>query len=260
MRKIIFGFIASILMPNLSFGQATLEHTYTSDIQDYSMTNVVSFYADDLYYFTFSRANQLIQVYDQNHSDLYSFTIPVEADYYITEFILITDKLFNDDEQVEFLYKAYKNVGAGVQEFKVFLCDQNGLLLQSFTDRYYGGLKKTAENDYKLILGSDYNSTTSGFDYDIYSLSGTLSIEQQELYAKNISLAYPNPTNGIINISNKLSNNENATLEVFDIQGKKVINKTVINNNEIIKLDVSILSNGIYIYKLNGESGKFIKK
>ncbi|CAN1561993.1 Secretion system C-terminal sorting domain [Flavobacteriaceae bacterium] len=259
MKKIISGLIATITISSLSFGQATLEHTYSSSMQDYAMTNVVAFYANGLNYYTYNRNSQLVQVYNQNHNLTYSFTIPIDTGYYMTEFLYITDTLFNADNQVEFLYKAYKNGGGG-RELKIYLCNQSGNLLQSFPNRYYAGLKKTANNDYKLILGNEnQNSVTLAYDYDVYSLTGTLSTEQQQIYSKNISFAFPNPANDLINISNKLSNNEISTLEIYNIEGKKILEKKVSNNNEPIKLDISTFSSGIYIYKLNGETNRFIK-
>ena len=36
--------------------------------------------------------------------------------------------------------------------------------------------------------------------------------------------------------------------------------KTVVGENAEINLDVTELSNGVYIYKLNGQTNRFIKK
>ncbi|MCI2228761.1 glycosyl hydrolase family 18 protein [Polaribacter sp. MSW13] len=62
---------------------------------------------------------------------------------------------------------------------------------------------------------------------------------------------YPNPTNGIINISN-LSNLKLAKIDVYNILGK------LIKDVEVTKeaVDISNLSNGLYFFKITDESGR----
>jgi len=62
---------------------------------------------------------------------------------------------------------------------------------------------------------------------------------------KNFTI-YPNPAGDIVNIQTR-NNSNNITVEVFDINGRKVISKAVNNNS----LDVSKLSQGIYIIKMS---------
>ena len=77
---------------------------------------------------------------------------------------------------------------------------------------------------------------------------------------ENSFFGFPNPTENRIAITNNLENGQNGILEVFDVNGKKVIQKNVIGENGEINLDVTELSNGVYIYKLNGQTNRFIKK
>jgi len=76
----------------------------------------------------------------------------------------------------------------------------------------------------------------------------------------NKLFGYPNPTADRIMITNPLENGENALLEVFDMNGKRIMKKNISGNETEIILDVSNLNNGTYIYKINGEANKFIKK
>ncbi len=66
---------------------------------------------------------------------------------------------------------------------------------------------------------------------------------------------YPNPT-----ASNyvTIESNEEILAEVFDILGKKVMTQTVSQNQK--KLNISSLSKGIYLVKLNSEKGSVTKK
>ena len=71
---------------------------------------------------------------------------------------------------------------------------------------------------------------------------------------KSISL-YPNPANNII----YLSGVENETVEIYNIFGQSV--KTVNNYNSNTEINISDLSKGVYLIKIdNSQSLRFIKK
>ncbi len=83
-----------------------------------------------------------------------------------------------------------------------------------------------------------------------------------ELTASLISI-YPNPNNGIVNISLTAQLTKNSSLEVYDALGKLVVKQVLVN--ELNTINTSILENGIYTFKvLNNSSvikiGKLIKQ
>lgn len=80
--------------------------------------------------------------------------------------------------------------------------------------------------------------------------------EGVETRNNNQLIVYPNPTNGIINL--KFTKNNIKQIQVFDIVGKKIIEKTEINQNEMI--DLSNFKNGIYIIKTQTGNEIFITK
>jgi allantoicase len=67
---------------------------------------------------------------------------------------------------------------------------------------------------------------------------------------------YPNPSNGIVNIT--LGNYENSTISIYDLNGKKVkeLKTNELNN---ITLDLSSLKKGAYIVKLSDKE-KLVSK
>jgi PA domain-containing protein/type IX secretion system substrate protein len=66
---------------------------------------------------------------------------------------------------------------------------------------------------------------------------------------------FPNPAVNELNIPVG-DRNGSATIEIFDIAGKLVISNAVtFNNNEIVKVDVSAITNGSYVGKMNFEDG-----
>lgn len=68
---------------------------------------------------------------------------------------------------------------------------------------------------------------------------------------------YPNPGNGIFNISYQCKNDQLATVEVFNIDGKKVYttNWQIHGGNNIRTLDLSHLPKGFYLTNLNTKEG-----
>ena len=66
---------------------------------------------------------------------------------------------------------------------------------------------------------------------------------------------YPNPTNNIINIEG-LNKNENKTIQIFDVQGKLVITKTIIEKGTI---DLSELNKGVYVIKVGELAQRIVK-
>lgn len=72
---------------------------------------------------------------------------------------------------------------------------------------------------------------------------------------------YPNPTNSFLNI--ELNNSEtNLSFQIFDILGKQVLNRMG-NSQDLSKIDVSNLEDGLYLIKIatknKSETKRFIK-
>ena len=81
----------------------------------------------------------------------------------------------------------------------------------------------------------------------------TLEINNFENDKINI---YPNPSNGIITISN--SNNHFTELKLFNILGMEL--KSFIANSKEINIDISNYQNGTYFLKIISEQSEIVKK
>lgn len=64
-------------------------------------------------------------------------------------------------------------------------------------------------------------------------------------------LLFPNPSNRLVFLNTILLPNENGGIEVEDLNGRKVYQKNVCNSNQILYIDLSNLSNGVYFVKVN---------
>jgi len=83
-----------------------------------------------------------------------------------------------------------------------------------------------------------------------------------EILANSI-FVYPNPNNGILNISLTSELSKNSSLEIYDALGKLVIKQVLAN--ELNTINISNLDNGIYTFKVlnnnnNVKIGKLIKQ
>ena len=105
-----------------------------------------------------------------------------------------------------------------------------------------------------LGLSADQGSPFSRSDqteaFDIPS-DCTLGIEDQGSFDNNFTI-YPNPSNGEINIQSLVDLGE-VGVEIYDINGRKVFNQNV-ELNDIISINASNLTTGIYVMKINGRN------
>ena len=259
MKKIIFGLIATFGISIVTFGQATLEHSYSSNGWDYD-DNCNTFKTQNgLNYFTFDRTDNTLKLYNSNHSLFKTVNIPVPAGYNLITVSTFSDILFNSDNLIEFLVQS--RVSQSIQN--IILVNENGLVLQDYGNRDSAFIIKGISNDFKLVTSFDGQNSfpeLTNYLFDVYSLPGTTLNTVSNINNESSFFGFPNPTENKIAITNNLESGQNATLEVFDINGKRVIQKNVTGGNSEITIDATELSSGVYIYKLNGQTNRFIKR
>lgn len=95
--------------------------------------------------------------------------------------------------------------------------------------------------------GLNSSSTVGG----ISKFSGTLFVEKFDL--TNQITAYPNPTNGILNLNSESSIIKQAS--VFDLSGKQVYSSKFSGTNNVT-LDLKSVQTGVYFLKTTTDSGK----
>jgi len=100
-----------------------------------------------------------------------------------------------------------------------------------------------------IVYGQNYFA-----DFGIHTMNPCSTATVINELEFEISL-YPNPTSGFLNINSEA---DNYSLQIFDLTGKIVINRTSLS--ETTQIDVSILTDGIYMIKLNNGSHHLTKK
>jgi hypothetical protein len=249
MKKIIF-FIVTATFTNLALAQMTLEQSYVSKV----FSSINAFNTDSgINYFTVDNLVNQLKIYDANHVLIKTVNVPVDSGHKFSQIFLPTDRLFNSDDLIEMIILTFNST---TYVKKMVLINENGVILQNLGNRTEVMLIKLANGSYKLETRiNDIN----GFDYDIYNLPGTLSVAQVGLFRDSI-IAFPNPTQNVINFTSDLMDGEISNLEIFDLSGKMILQKNVITENQRVSIDISDFSTGVYICKLNGKINKFSKK
>ena len=98
-------------------------------------------------------------------------------------------------------------------------------------------------------LNMELVENTAARNYQLNVVTGINDIKNS-----NIKI-YPTPTNNIINIEG-LNKNENNTIQIFDVQGKLVITKTITEKGTI---DLSELNKGVYVIKIGDVAQRIVK-
>jgi hypothetical protein len=109
---------------------------------------------------------------------------------------------------------------------------------------------------FRIVFQSDQAVTQLGVVIDDFVIDGILSTQQMEI---NSIAIYPNPSKGIFNI--EMGSILPKTIEVYDLTGKIVYSKKDFSNNsDLITLNLSAISNGIYFVKIAAENQSVTKR
>ena len=108
---------------------------------------------------------------------------------------------------------------------------------------------------FRIVFHSDEGTVDLGAKIDDFVIDGVLSSDNFEM--NQIEL-YPNPSNDIFNLN--LKNIEAKNIEIYDITGKlieKIENKLI---TQLIQIDLSNASNGVYFVKISTENNTITKR
>ncbi len=107
---------------------------------------------------------------------------------------------------------------------------------------------------FRFVFHSDQSVNQEGVILDNLTLSGTLGVYDFSVDGFKI---YPNPSKNIFNI--ELKNNNEFEFAVFDITGKRIINKKKVSRNSY-QLDMSSYSPGMYFINIESKNQSATRK
>lgn len=262
MKKLLLS--VAIIAVNYSFGQINLEHSF-ADNEDVFVYN-----KDNSTLYVSKTSDNKIKIYNSSYTLQKTVNVPMPSNhgmfysgYFGTNSFFMSKHVFNNDDKYEFMVETYfQDTAAGTITYKLLLINEDGVLIKDFHPN--PSVKQSAENyevyhdnvnnTNKLIVHNWVNGFTN--QYDVYSLS-TSTLTSREIQLHNKLSAFPIPTNKVLNIMNP-GNGANK-VQIYDVSGKLVLNKTFSSNEDKISIDVETLTKGMYIYKIGESSSKFIK-
>ena len=247
MKKNLFSLLLSTIITSYAFGQITLEKTYSSEnLQVYTNST-------ETFYYSVGQNLSTIKIYNADYTLKKQFTLASPVDISSYDNFILSKNIFNTDNLLEIV-----TTSGNYPNYSIKIYNEDGILVKDFGTGY----QFDDEFDFHVYYDSNSNKNklrlfkSSSNSTEIYNLS-TNSLTTKEITDKNKLTAFPIPTNKILNIVNP--NNGNNSLQVYDENGKIVINKLFTNSEKTISLDVEFLPKGIYIYKIGNINSKFLK-
>ena len=247
MKKNLFSLLLSTIITSYAFGQITLEKTYSSEnLQVYTNST-------ETFYYSVGQNLSTIKIYNADYTLKKQFTLASPVNISSYDNFILSKNIFNTDNLLEIV-----TTSGNYPNYSIKIYNEDGVLVKDFGTGYqfedefdFHVYYDTNSNKNKLRLFKSSSNST-----EIYNLS-TNSLTTKEITDKNKLTAFPIPTNKILNIVNP--NNGNNSLQVYDENGKIVINKLFTNSEKTISLDVEFIPKGIYIYKIGNINSKFLK-
>ncbi len=135
---------------------------------------------------------------------------------------------------------------------------QNGSTTSETISRTY-----TAGTYYARVFGyNNANNATSCYTLKVQLGTASLVEIQQAITKAGLLKIYPNPVNDFLNISVLGNVDRKSTLNIFDAKG--VLVRTINMTNNLQRISVADLAQGVYLIKLNNGEGnlssKFVKQ
>ncbi|WP_462280808.1 T9SS type A sorting domain-containing protein [Salinivirga cyanobacteriivorans] len=234
-----------------AIGQITLDHTFIGDV------SLVNTHLKTVYYKGPVNDNQF-EFYNEDYSFHKAVTVtpPEGCETYLL--LHLSDKLFNNDELLEFTCIFYDTINGTGSYMK--LINENGTELFDFGNvASYGQVMLTKSNGVKFLVDQYVNYPTE-METKVFSLPGSLTAtEPINLEAEQV-LPYPNPASSHIFLKYSIGQTEKVDLQIYNSSGQLIDTKKIAGAFNKIKLNVSNYAPGLYYYRYNARTHPFIVK
>jgi PKD repeat protein len=134
----------------------------------------------------------------------------------------------------------------------------------NFSDMAYGTyylkpeLANVPSDQVKIVLSATNQIANVTMTFNGTSITGVTELSSIESFT-----AYPVPVNNVLSLNVKLVANENVIVEIYSFTGQKVLsqNYSLAKGENVVKLDMSTLSSGLYILRVTSPDGiKIVQK
>lgn len=211
-------------------------------------------------------ANKLtgeIKFYNINNTLWKTINLPIPAFPNASMQLFIIDNVyFDNDSLIEILYRTqYAITGNLFASGNIFKEGVGNVLTIDSCMFFYIDSKPNLFN--KIIVNKlKTGGSMPYFGTEIYTWPGgvnrLMGINNNKFEIKNYRTfeLMPNPSGENLNITFKSIENKNK-IEIIDLQGKVLYTQTILSKNESV--NVSWLSKGTYLIRVENETGKFVK-
>ncbi|MEA1874987.1 MAG: T9SS type A sorting domain-containing protein [Bacteroidota bacterium] len=271
-----------LLKINVNNGSLSLDKTFGSESTDFPSVNGLLQYGEYLYILGSSYGNISGDKSENSRGDSDYWLLKTDLD-----FNLLWDKTIGGDTtdaaSTLCLYENMLLLGGNSMSNAGFEKTEN-VYLENYNDAWYVAIDTSGAilwdktigslaNDFYIQMYSLSNLIFVNASYDAYSsadlalngygmsdiwlfrMSVPLSNFYDNIVAQNIEL-YPNPVTDKLNV--KLLHTADAQLQIFSIDGRLLQTKLIANGFETI--DVTDLSNGVYVITISQSNRKIIKR
>lgn len=123
----------------------------------------------------------------------------------------------------------------------------------------YNGMRNVKVVD--MDLRNDNRVFAATYGRGIFSglFTNAAALSNEEIKAKYGLSVYPNPVKDVLNINADDFSGE-VSIEIIDINGREVYSQKINNLNGLNTINLSALSSGVYVLKLQGESLNYSEK
>lgn len=127
---------------------------------------------------------------------------------------------------------------------------------------YYLGTFTKIDNDKKYIFEITSNPLSMGNNrFAIISTRSLTNIENNIYIKESEAILFPNPANDLLTVQlNKYKNDETCQAKIYDQRGMLILSDVFDIKNSMLDIDVSKLDKGVYILRLEKESGEWTGK
>jgi hypothetical protein len=244
-----------------TYAQITLEHVYdsaaTNQQCDHSQLMMINFEVSGPQYVKINRCGYKISIYKLDHSLIKNISlqnVPLNSQGGVGDILYISEKLFNNDAKIEFMYCS--------DTYYTRIYNEDGVVL--FSEFGYPWIKVNYMQQqfpiYNSPTGTKMILSYANGQAKVFSLPGTLSpnivkANNLLLQQNGLSDAYPNPTANTTQIDYTLPNGINeGEIVLFDLQGTEIKRYTVDRTFSSLLVSVSDIPAGTYYYQLQTAS------
>ncbi len=261
MKNILLFLMLTMLTLNAE-AQIAFEYAYdsaaTTNSGRFSQLFIVDFEVSGQKYVRINQIDDVISIYNLNHTIYKSFPIPnVQPVNYYYQVLYLSENLFNTDPEIEYMLAVSNPDPPSIPEhYETRIYNDAGAQL-FFADNEYPSVRAQWHAQQYPIYNTPFGTKMILSNVDtkegkVYGLPGNLvtsiTISNSNDNFQNFN-AYPNPSSNELTIEYKLEDTDKeAQLIFYDINGKESKTFRIDNSFTSIKVSSADLTPGTYSY------------